>query len=142
MADNKGGYSNMGKQKIKYKEIKEGKYRYELLEKYTCKTSIPKSVTAKIPGYVLIKNGFITISKGYRWDGATGINGIYPNKWVLAGSLPHDAGYQAIREKKLYSGFRTELDDDLYKDFIEDGMPKALAIPSIAVVRAVGWIFI
>jgi hypothetical protein len=129
-------------EKIKYKEISIGDYHYELTEKYTCKNSLPKNITAKIPGYILIKNGYTTINIKYRWDGATGINRIYPNKLVLRASLAHDAGYQCIREGKLDKKYRSNLDDDLQDDFIEDGMPIGLAQASVLVVRGIGWVFI
>jgi len=128
--------------RIKFKRINKGKYKYELTEKYSCKVNIPKNISAEIPGFIIIFRGIITIYPVYQWDGATGINGIYPNKWVLAGSLPHDAGYQCMREKKLDKKYRVTFDNLLYDDFIQDGMPRALAIPSIGVVKAVGWIFI
>ena len=83
------------KKKISYKRIKNGNYDYELTKKYTCKVpGIPKDLKAEIPGFIRLENGNIKLYPTYQTDGATGIDGIYPEAWIIRGSYSHDGGYQ------------------------------------------------
>lgn len=97
---------------IHYRKITQ--YKYQVME--TCSFSIgikpaEEIVEPKPPvkTYIhLSKEGVLTISEGYAWDGPSGPT--IDTKNFMRGSLVHDALYQLIRQKAL------AMEDRLYAD--------------------------
>lgn len=102
---------------IKYKRG----YKYQIVEEYSVETNIfPESNI--VTDYILLnKNGFLTIKKGYAWDGPSGPT--FDTKTFMRGSLVHDAFYQLMREEKIpKEKYRIPADKILKKICREDGM--------------------
>jgi hypothetical protein len=103
---------------IKYKRVK---YKYKLEEDYEIQTELR-------PGYGVILSGLsslsgagvLTILKGYCWDGPSGPT--IDTKNFMRGSLVHDALYQLIRLELLPLAYKREVDKQLRRDCIKDGM--------------------
>lgn len=70
--------------------------------------------------YVRVEQGFLIISQGYAWDGASGPAIDTPS--IMRGSLVHDALYQLIREKHLPQSFRKRADQVFREICKEAGM--------------------
>lgn len=68
----------------------------------------------------LTPTGYLTIKRGYAWDGPSGPTIHTPN--FLRGSLVHDALYQLIRLGVLSIDDRPEVDNILKEIIKEDGM--------------------
>ena len=102
---------------IKYKKG----YKYQLVEDYSLKVNIfpIKNITTQ---YIILDVwGFLTIFKGYCWDGASGA---YDSKTIMRGSLIHDSLYQLMRMELLTNSYK-EKADKLFKHICkEDGMSK------------------
>lgn len=95
-------------------------YKYQLAEDYTTITPIyPKENI--ITRYICLSTkGYLTISEGYAWDGASGPT--IDTKNTMVPSLVHDALYQLIRERHLPQSARTDADILLYDLLRERGM--------------------
>jgi len=110
---------------ICFKRIKNPKYKYELLKNYRVFVNIAGSINTK---YLKLKNGWLTLSKGYRWDGCSGpswdgfILGKLVNSCSMRGGLVHDGLYQLFRMKKLSRKLRKFADKLFYKILRADGM--------------------
>ena len=79
--------------------------------------------------------GFIRISAGFEWDGATGA---IDTPDFMRASLVHDALYHLLREGALGMGHRKRC-DQLFRDIcIEDGMPLYRAWRAYLGVRVFG----
>ena len=78
-----------------------GGYKYQLQTEYTDTIGITPERDLASPGeYVTLSTlGFITIKKGYAWDGPSGPT--IDTKNFMRGSLVHDALYQLMREDEL-----------------------------------------
>ena len=95
-------------------------YRYQLATSY--------SVFIGLLGYkirtdfiTLTESGWLTIRKGYAWDGATGLPST--PRSLMRASLVHDAMYQLIRNG-LFD--RRDVADELFFEFAqEDGFMAA-----------------
>lgn len=95
-------------------------YRYQLQADY--------SVFIGLLGYkirtdfiTLTESGWLTIRKGYAWDGATGLPST--PRSLMRASLVHDAMYQLIRNG-LFD--RRDVADELFFEFAqEDGFMAA-----------------
>jgi len=104
--------------KIYYREG----YKYQICETYLCKIEIV-GFNVKSEYINLSPEGLLMISKGYAWDGPSGLT--IDTKNSMRGSLVHDALYQLIREKKLPKEVRPLADEELKRICREDGMSKA-----------------
>ncbi|MBK8393641.1 MAG: DUF1353 domain-containing protein [Leptospiraceae bacterium] len=109
--------------KIKYKEIQN--YKYEVAERYSIQTEIKPEKDIyepdeDYPYIALLKDGTLSISPGYEWDGASGI--AVDTKNFMRGSLVHDALYQLMRKNKISLDHRDYADRLLQKICKEDGM--------------------
>jgi hypothetical protein len=124
--------SRVFKKGVHYKTIVHPRHRYELLVDVI--TPIPswggKDMTVD-EGWVSVKDGFLFVRRGYRWDGSSGPSWHTPS--TFRASLNHDAWYQATRENEFGTGFRKVtarlFGDKLYFDLLrEDGMwlPRAV----------------
>ncbi len=94
-------------------------YKYQLYETYTVFINIvlPDPI---ITDYVQLKDGYLIISKGYAWDGASGPT--IDTKSSMRGALVHDALYQLMRLGLLPISYRPKADDLLHDICVEDGM--------------------
>lgn len=105
-------------------------YKYQLIQDYTIDLTpyAPSWKTFHVVGdYIMMKEGVLTIMRGYAWDGPSGPTVDTLN--FMRGSLIHDALYQLIREKFIpKDGFRQLADDLLYRVCLEDGMTKVRAL--------------
>jgi len=111
---------------IKYKK---GGYKYRLAEDYRVRIPMAEDYRVRIPitghsidiGVIrLTKTGWLTIRKGYAWDGPSG-PAIDTNNF-MRGSLVHDALYQLMRQGWLSVLYRKAADQLLRDMCIEDGM--------------------
>lgn len=111
-------------QEKKTMKYKKANFKYILMDTYTRKLhgNFPEIST----DYFNIKDGTITIYKGYAWDGATGIAINTTN--TLKGSLTHDCLYQGIRLGKLDNKLKLVADREMFNILIEDGMCPIRAI--------------
>jgi len=101
---------------IKFKK----KYKYQLVEDYECEISIHPDNDIVTDYITLSNNGFLTIKKGYAWDGPSGP--AIDTRTFMRGSLVHDALYQLLRGKYLHGCYRQVVDQILHKICREDGM--------------------
>lgn len=109
---------------IKYRKIKG--YKYQLLEDYQIKTEITGRLCRYYRDHFLkiTKAGYLTILKGYAWDGTSGPTPDWPEKHVMRASLVHDALYQLLKKKVIDKAWR-KYADYLFKEIlIADGMWK------------------
>lgn len=96
------------------------KYKYQLTERFCFETSICPPFETKNGFLRLEPNGWLTISVGYAWDGASGPT-IDTRNSMRAG-LVHDALYQLMREELLSQSKRKEADWEFYLLLRKDGM--------------------
>ena len=105
---------------IKYKSG----YKYQLATNYRVKIPITGHTISQGP-IKLTTGGFLTIRKGYAWDGPTWA---IDSKNFMRGSLVHDALYQLMRQGRLSSYAWRGKADKLLRDMcIQDGMWKIRA---------------
>jgi len=101
---------------IKYKEG----YKYQLAEDYQVNVPI-MSQDIDTPYIKLSKNGFLTIRKGYAWDGPSGPT--IDTRDFMRGALVHDALYQLMRDHGLDKNVYRETADRTMRFMCqEDGM--------------------
>lgn len=95
-------------------------YKYQLARNYRVGIGIKGHTITQGP-IKLTTNGWLTIRKGYAWDGPSGP--AIDSKNFMRGSLVHDALYQLMRYGRLAPGdYRDTADRLLQKMCIEDGM--------------------
>jgi len=93
-------------------------WKYKLTETYSVYVGIyGKTIKTK---YLWLHDGWLTIFKGYCWDGASGP--AIDTKNIMQGSLVHDALYQLMREGLLDIKYRKFADQLLIKMCKADGM--------------------
>lgn len=104
---------------IHYRRYDHKNYRFILTAPLTLDTNIIGRA-CKTDWIELDRNGVMTLSAGYAWDGASGtaIN----TKNSVRASCGHDALYQLIRLGLLPRTKRLQADSDLRRWLIEDGM--------------------
>lgn len=106
-------------------------YKYQIHEDFEIQTGIKIQQGIYTHFIRMTKDGFLTIKKGYAWDGAT--KAIDTKSFMIA-SLVHDAGYQLMAEGFIPKSFRNKW-DLLLKDLcIKHGM---LSVRAWWVYRAV-----
>jgi len=120
----------MKKGLIKYRKG----YKYQLASDYALAVPITPNSDINTRYIDLTKEGWLVISQGYAWDGASGPTIDTPS--CIRGSLVHDALYQLMRQGLLDRGWRIRADEVLYTLCREDGMswPRAKIWE-----RAVNW---
>lgn len=101
---------------IKYKDG----YKYQLVETYSVRVAIRPAAHVRHDFISLSPLGFLSIRKGYAWDGPSGPT--IDTKNFMRGSLVHDALYQLIREGLLPLSEREQADAELRRICLEDGM--------------------
>ena len=117
---------------IKYKDG----YKYQLAETYSVKVGVFPSAPVQHEYISLSQHGFLTIRKGYAWDGPSGPT--IDTKNFMRGSLVHDALYQLIGEGLLSMNDREQADKELRRICLEDGMSEARAWWVYKAVRLFG----
>lgn len=117
---------------IKYKDG----YKYQLAETYSVKVSVLPPAPVRHEYISLSQHGFLTIRKGYAWDGPSGPT--IDTKNFMRGSLVHDALYQLIGEGLLSMDDREQADKELRRICLEDGMSEARAWWVYKAVRLFG----
>ncbi|MBI2427215.1 MAG: DUF1353 domain-containing protein [Ignavibacteriales bacterium] len=109
---------------IRYRKITQ--YKYQVMETCSFRIGIqPREEIFEpkppVKTYIhLSKEGMLTISEGYAWDGPSGPT--IDTKNFMRGSLVHDALYQLIRQKALGMEDRLYADQLLRRMCRTDGM--------------------
>ena len=93
-------------------------YRYQLADDYTVMTGI-KGWKIVHKFFELDETGLLTIKAGYAWDGATKA---IDTLSFMRGSLVHDVFCQAIKAGLLPWSYKENVDRELYKICLQDGM--------------------
>lgn len=107
---------------IKYRS----EYKYQLAENYSIKIPIYPDDWTSTEFIQLEVDGWLTIWKGYAWDGPSGP--VMDTKETMRASLVHDALYQLMRWGVLDGDVHQEAADKIFKRIcIEDGLSKSLA---------------
>lgn len=111
--------------RIKYTKLKKGlfwgllsKDRNRLDESFSAQTQI-KDFRVFFPYIRLDKDGLLTISKGFIWDGASGPT--IDTETTMRASCVHDALYCLVQRGLLPSSVRWRADLTLYRIMREDG---------------------
>lgn len=95
-------------------------YKYKLEEDFKIQLGFKPSFTTFVDHpFMEMKDGFLTIKKGYAWDGASCA---IDTKTFMRGALVHDALYQLIREGWLFKEDRKACDRELIRICSLDGM--------------------
>lgn len=115
-------------QGIDYKEIDHPLYKYEMIRDRKVLTSWLGSSILSI-FFMLDVLGYLTIKKGYRWDGPSGPT--IDTASFMRSSAVHDCFYQILRlgliEDELRDNFFLVANDDIEVLSVEDGMLKTRA---------------
>lgn len=114
------------------------RYKYTLLDDEVIQTEI-KGVVVTHPYFNLSRDGILTISRNYSWDGMT----CYPDDaTTYLASLYHDCLYQMIELNILSYKYKRVADKLLYSALIRDGHPKLRAMVVYIAVSVFGGYFI
>ena len=100
-------------------------YKYQLVESYEVQVSITPEEDIETNYIDLSATGWLTIKKGYAWDGPSGPT--IDTKNFMRGSLVHDALYQLLRNEHIEQKWRAHADEELKKICLEDGMSRLRA---------------
>jgi len=95
-------------------------YKYQTQRNYTVWVGI-LPVHEVVTDWLHLQNGYLTISKGYAFDGPSGPT--FDTGDSLRGALVHDALYQLMRLGLIPESYRGQSDDLLHEICVEDGMP-------------------
>jgi len=119
---------------IFYKKRK--RYKYNLHSEVTYQTNILVENEFDNDYLKLSPTGYLTIRKGYSWDGPSGPT--IDTRNFMRGSLVHDALYQLMREKALPQATRKRADEILKDICLDSGMTKFRAAYVYMAVRLFG----
>ncbi len=106
-------------QTFQYIEIDHDNYKYEMAFPYTVELDFVTGFSIVSEFYMLTPSGFLTIKKGYAWDGASGPTIDTMN--TMRASCVHDVLYQMMRERYLSTSWKDAADLELQRLMIEDG---------------------
>lgn len=95
-------------------------YKYQLNDDYTVQIDVEPWKLVESEFISLTADGWLTIRRGYAWDGPSGPT--VDTKNFMRGSLVHDAMYQLMREGSLHKRSRKKVDKLLQTMCREDGM--------------------
>jgi len=118
-------------------------WKYRALKDHRIQTAfLPvKSVRTGGEFVRLSKGGWLTVKRGYAWDGASGPT--FDTPATLRASLFHDALYQLIGEGLLTLDDAREIADEiLERVMLEDGAWPLRAKLWLVAVRAFGWLHV
>jgi hypothetical protein len=106
-----------GGKKISYSEG----YKYQVEQDCSAFVGIYSGEETIETDYIKLDgNGFMTVKRGYAWNGASGPTIDTPS--TIRGSAFHDATYQLIQLGLLSEYCRKKADENLRSMCIEDGM--------------------
>ena len=108
---------------IQYK--KRRTYKYNLHSDLEYQANIEVQQDKDLGLLAILKDGKLTIKKGYSWDGPSGPT--IDTKTFMQGSLVHDALYQLMREGIIAQDQRKRADEILREICLKDGMSKIRA---------------
>jgi len=112
------------------------KYKYQLVSEFAIAIELKPVEDIETPFVKLTKDGFLTITVHYAWDGATRCPDFAS---LMRGALVHDALYQLMRLGKLeYRTDRLSADRIFWKFCLADGMNRLLARIVFLAVRWLG----
>ena len=114
-------------------------YKYQLEEPYEVQTTCRPYVTGGNKFVSIDKEGLLSISAGYAWDGASGP--AIDTKNFMRGSLVHDALYQLIAVGILSPSQREKADLMLKAVVLEDGMNPVRAWSVYLAVKHFGLVY-
>ena len=97
-----------------------GGYKYQLAKTYRVRVAIRPPAAIRTPFLALSIDGWLTIKKGYAWDGPSGPT--IDTKNFMRGSLVHDALFQLMRSRRLSQEFFGAANDELRFICLADGM--------------------
>jgi len=95
-------------------------YKYQLAQTEVIYIGIIPDSEIKTEYIELDDEGYLTVLKGYCWDGASGL--AVDTDTFMQASLVHDALYQLIREGELDMGYKGDADMAMYALCIKNGM--------------------
>ena len=75
--------------------MKYSKYKYKFKVEENFSIELPFKIPDFVHPYASLKDGILSVKKGYAWDGASGP--IINTRDTLVASLVHDVLYQAMR---------------------------------------------
>lgn len=86
----------------------------------------------------------LTVKKGFKWDGCTGVGNIYENKYTLMASIVHDILYIAQKDSDKKLPYTLGEADILLKKQIElwqkhDGVKSCIASVYYWGIKIFGW---
>ena len=96
--------------------------KYQLHKTVTIQTCCCPDDPILLPFISLATDGVLTIRTGFAWDGLSGPT--YDTKNSQPGSLVHDALYKCLRSGKLDQALRADVDDEMRRILLEDGVWK------------------
>jgi hypothetical protein len=111
-------------------------YRYQLAAAYSVQVNIFPDALIRTEFIDLTPDGWLTMRRGYAWDGASGPT--LHTRNTFRGSLVHDALYQLMREEHLPRSWRRAADLEMQRILCEDGMTQARAFLWYRAVRRCG----
>lgn len=107
--------------KLKYSKL--GSYKYKVEEEFYYIVPIYLPAPIEHSYFRLDIDGWLTIRKGYCWDGPSGPTIDTPD--FMRGSLVHDVLYQMFRLKLLDHKKYRKMADEVLRDIcLFDGMPR------------------
>ena len=95
-------------------------YKYWVRQDFHIRIAAYPEEDIKLPFVHLLRDGSLTVFKGYAWNGASGPTWDTLNSMI--GSLIHDVGYQLIRLGLLSSRYKEVFDEILHSLCAQDGM--------------------
>ena len=95
--------------------MKYSKYKYKFKVEENFSIELPFKIPDFVHPYASLKDGILSVKKGYAWDGASGP--IINTRDTLVASLVHDVLYQAMRLNLIKSSKENRMIAD--KNFFE-----------------------
>jgi len=117
---------------MKYKDG----YKYQLVEDVSFQTSFRPAEDIITDYLDLSIAGFLTIKKGYSWDGPSGPT--FDTTTFMKGSCLHDGLYQLMRMTALPWKDWRKADNELKRQCLTDGMWKIRTKWGMAGLKAAG----
>lgn len=95
--------------------MKYSKYKYKFKVEENFSIELPFKIPDFVHPYASLKDGILSVKRGYAWDGASGP--IINTRDTLVASLVHDVLYQAMRLNLIKSSKENRMIAD--KNFFE-----------------------
>lgn len=95
-------------------------YKYQLRRTACIQVAIRPAQTIRTDWIELTADGWLTLQKGYAWDGPSGP--AFDTPTFMRASAVHDALYQLLRLGLLAPELRAAADDEMHRICLEDGM--------------------